>query len=229
MCSVVLGRWAELPHSRVALHGLRLGTSPKAEVESFIRSSLPIRLCQIRSWSFRLACSIHCMYRGLAANSRAVKISCMIARTAGNVSLGPRGGVSARAGHTHGRRRSGRHDGTSRMTASFEVIEAQFALEFLLLLLDRPPLMGQGDQGAQRCGRGQVDEVVLASRGRAGPPLRSATSSRRESSTSRVVRGGDTDGGDAGRASRPRLVPPRHAPPRRRSIPRIWRFVAIGI
>lgn len=44
-----------------------------------------VRLCQIRSWSSRFACSIQCMYLGLAAKSSAVKISCTMARTAGNV------------------------------------------------------------------------------------------------------------------------------------------------
>ena len=40
--------------------------------------------------------------------------------------------------------------------ATFKVIETQFVLEFLVLLLDRPPLMGEPDESAQRGGRRQV-------------------------------------------------------------------------
>ena len=37
-----------------------------------------------------------------------------------------------------------------RQGAPFEVIEAEFVLQFLRLLLDRPPLMGELHEGAQR-------------------------------------------------------------------------------
>lgn len=45
--------------------------------------------------------------------------------------------------------------------APFEVIEAEFVLQLLLLLLDRPALVRQPYPCAQRRRRGQVDEIVL--------------------------------------------------------------------
>src|SRR4029077_11444530 len=41
-----------------------------------------------------------------------------------------------------------------RQTAAFEVVEADLVLELLILLLDRPSLMGETDDRAQRGGRG---------------------------------------------------------------------------
>src|SRR5260221_8880029 len=43
----------------------------------------------------------------------------------------------------------------ARQAAAFEVIEADLVFELLVLLLDGPALMGQGDQRAQRGGGGQ--------------------------------------------------------------------------
>src|SRR5918993_3060115 len=51
--------------------------------------------------------------------------------------------------------------------AALEVIEAEFVLQLLVLLLDRPPLMRQSHQGAERRGGRQVDEIVLGSIARA--------------------------------------------------------------
>jgi hypothetical protein len=48
-----------------------------------------------------------------------------------------------------------------RERAPFEVIEAQFVFEFLILLLYGPPLIREPHQSAQRSGRGQVDQIVL--------------------------------------------------------------------
>lgn len=48
-----------------------------------------------------------------------------------------------------------------RQAAAFEVIEAELVLEFLVLLFDRPSLMGQMDQCAQR-GRGREIHQVAA-------------------------------------------------------------------
>ncbi len=42
--------------------------------------------------------------------------------------------------------------------AAFEMIESEFVLQFLILLFDRPALMRQPDQGAQRRGGRQRDE-----------------------------------------------------------------------
>ena len=50
--------------------------------------------------------------------------------------------------------------------ATFEVVEAEFGLELLILLFDRPPLMRESDELLQRRGPRQVDEVVLGARRR---------------------------------------------------------------
>src|SRR3954463_12317442 len=48
----------------------------------------------------------------------------------------------------------------ARQTAAFEVVETEFVFQFLILLLDRPALVRQLDDRAQRRGRGQVHQVV---------------------------------------------------------------------
>jgi hypothetical protein len=55
----------------------------------------------------------------------------------------------------------------ARERAPFEVIEAEFVLEFLILLLDGPPLMREPDRPAQRRGRRQVDQAVFGAVARA--------------------------------------------------------------
>ena len=50
---------------------------------------------------------------------------------------------------------------------AFEVIEAEFGFEILVVLFDRPALMGQADELGQGGRRGQRDEVMLAAPGRA--------------------------------------------------------------
>ena len=52
-----------------------------------------------------------------------------------------------------------------------EVIEPEFVLQFLVLLLDRPAVMRQADQGFQRRGRRQRNEVRLDARRRAEIPF----------------------------------------------------------
>src|SRR3989442_11986220 len=49
----------------------------------------------------------------------------------------------------------------TRIRASLEVIEAELALEFLVLLFDRPALMGQADEAPQRGAGRPMDEVIL--------------------------------------------------------------------
>ena len=61
--------------------------------------------------------------------------------------------------------------------AALEVIEAEFVLQFLILLLDRPALMRQADQRAQRRGRGQM---------RRGRPWCAAWSPRSRSQSSQT-------------------------------------------
>ncbi len=70
-----------------------------------------------------------------------------MARAAGKVSRGPRWGRTAAL---NVRMRDGGQDDVmlpTRITSPFEVVEAQFAFEFLVLLLDRPPLMRQAHHG----------------------------------------------------------------------------------
>ena len=55
--------------------------------------------------------------------------------------------------------------------APFEVIEAEFVLEFLILLFDRPALMRQAHERPQRRRRGQMHQVVLGPRRRAAISL----------------------------------------------------------
>ena len=52
--------------------------------------------------------------------------------------------------------------------ASFEMIEPEFGFEFLILLFDRPALMREGHQRAQRRLRRQMHEVVLDALGASG-------------------------------------------------------------
>ena len=51
------------------------------------------------------------------------------------------------------------------------MVEPEFALEFLVLLFERPALMDQAHERAQGGGRGQIDEVVLDARLGSGLPF----------------------------------------------------------
>ena len=91
--------------------------------------------------------------------SSAVKISCTIARTTGNVRDAPR---SAHPFPLNVGVRDGGQDDVMLppgVAAPFEMIQPEFALEFLILLFDRPPLMRQRDEGPQRRGGGQMNEA----------------------------------------------------------------------
>ena len=48
----------------------------------------------------------------------------------------------------------------SRQAATFEVIEPNLVLEFLILLLDSPSLMGEADEGAQRGAGWEIHQVI---------------------------------------------------------------------
>ena len=48
--------------------------------------------------------------------------------------------------------------------AAFEVVEAEFGLQLLVLLLDRPPVMGDAHDHLERGGHRQVHQVVLGAR-----------------------------------------------------------------
>ena len=73
----------------------------------------------------------------------------------------------------------------AREAASLEVIEPDLVFEFLVLLLDRPALMREADQRAQRDVGGQVHQVVLGARRRAA---RSRSHSNQTSGASRRCR-----------------------------------------
>jgi CelD/BcsL family acetyltransferase involved in cellulose biosynthesis len=93
-----------------------------------------------------------------------VKIFWMIAPIAGMVSGGSRRAASALGArrHTDG----GEHDVMlpTRIRATFEMVEAEFGLEFLVFLLDPPALMREPDQLLERRGGGRVDDKVLGTR-----------------------------------------------------------------
>ena len=86
------------------------------------------------------------MYLGLAAKRSAVKISCTIARTTGNVSGARRAAHPLALDIGVSDRRQDHMMLPAGIAAAFEVVEPQFALEFLILLLDGPALMRQSDQ-----------------------------------------------------------------------------------
>ena len=75
--------------------------------------------------------------------------------------------------------------------ASLEMIEAEFVLQFLILLLDRPALVREAHQRAQRRGRRQVDEIVLGPIARAEGAFAEEPDLGRESAVAPVVRGRD--------------------------------------
>ncbi len=100
-----------------------------------------------------------------------------------------------------------------RQGAPFEVIEAEFVLQLLILLLDRPPLMGEPDQGAQRRRGGQVDQIVLGPVARAEGAFAQEPHLWRQPTVAPVVRGGDADRTEAGPPDGMRAVAPRHHAP----------------
>src|SRR5438128_1866515 len=110
---------------------------------------------------------------------------------------------------------SGEHDVMlpPRIRAAFEVVEAEFGFELLILLLDRPALMRESDQLLHRRGRGHVDEKVF--RARRGAEILFAQEPHLgcELSMAPVGGGRDTDSREAGRPRAIRTVAPRHPSP----------------
>src|SRR5438093_11866275 len=97
--------------------------------------------------------------------------------------------------------------------APFEMIEAEFGLELLILLLDRPALMRESDQLLHRCARGQVDEEVLRARRGAEILFAQEPDLGRQPSIAPVVGRGDAHGGEPGRPPAIRSVAPGHPSP----------------
>ena len=106
----------------------------------------------------------------------------------------------------------------ARQAAAFEVIESELVLEFLVLLFDRPALMRQLDQGAQRRGGRQIHQVVAdAVAARQFPFAEQPDFGRESSLRTPIVRGGDPDGTEAGAPGGIGAVAPRdESPPSRR-------------
>ena len=96
--------------------------------------------------------------------------------------------------------------GPARLRASVEMIEAEFGCALLVLLLDRPALMGEAHQRLHRRGPRQMDEIGAGRRAQIlfaqEPHLRREPSSRQ--SCAGVTRTA------AKRAAQGRFVPLRH-------------------
>src|SRR5215212_7201181 len=92
--------------------------------------------------------------------------------------------------------------------AAFEMVEAEFGLELLILLLDRPTLMRESDQLLDRRAGRQVHEEVLRPRRGAEILFAQEPDFRGQMSIAPVVGGGDADGGEASRPWTIRAVAP---------------------
>ena len=95
-----------------------------------------------------------------------------------------------------------------RIRAAFEMVEAEFGLEFLVLLLDRPALMRESDQLLEQRGGGQVDEKVFGARRGTQILFAQEPDLGRQPSIAPVVRGVTRTA--ANRAAQGRFVPLRH-------------------
>src|SRR3990167_4351901 len=95
------------------------------------------------------------------------------------------------------------------------MIEAEFALEFLVLLLDGPALMRQADERPQRSRCRQIDEVVLQPAFASGLIFAEQPDLGRETATAPLVSGRHTQGGEASLACGTGAVAPRDPTPRR--------------
>src|SRR5437867_2419713 len=94
------------------------------------------------------------------------------------------------------------------------MVEAEFGLEFLILLLDRPALMREPDQLLHRRRGRQVDEEVFGAWRRAEVLFAQQPDLGCQSSIAPVVRGRDAHGREAGGPWTIGAVAPRHASPR---------------
>src|SRR3954463_5047804 len=104
--------------------------------------------------------------------------------------------------------------GPSRIRTAFEMVQAEFGFEFLILLLDRPALMREAHQLLDRRRGRQVDEEVFGARRRAEVLFAQEPDLWREASIAPVVGGGDADGREAGRPRPIGPVAPGHPSPR---------------
>ena len=81
----------------------------------------------------------------------------------------------------------------ARQRAPFEVIEAEFVFQLLILLLDRPALMREADEIVQGSRARQMDEVVLGARRRPEVALREQPDLGREPALAPRVRRRDAN------------------------------------
>src|ERR671931_1249962 len=101
--------------------------------------------------------------------------------------------------------------------AAFEMIQPDLVFEFLILLLDRPALMCEAREGAERGRRRQVHQVVLRPRRRAEVAFAQQPDFGREAAVPPIVRGSNTGRTEPCAPRRIRPVAPRHeSPPTRR-------------
>src|SRR5207245_2641647 len=101
----------------------------------------------------------------------------------------------------------------SRIRAALEMVEAEFGLELLILLLDRPALMRESDQLLHRRGGGQVHEKIFRARRGAEILLAQEPHLGCKPPMAPVVGRRDADSGEAGRPGAIRAVAPRHPSP----------------
>src|SRR5213593_387780 len=99
------------------------------------------------------------------------------------------------------------------ITTSFEMVEAEFGLELLILLLDRPALMCESDQRLHRCAGGQVHEEIFRARRGAEILFAQQPHLGGQPSIAPVVGGRDADRREAGGPRAIRAVAPRHPSP----------------
>src|SRR5438128_10964158 len=95
---------------------------------------------------------------------------------------------------------------------SFEMVEAEFGLELLILLLDRPALMRESDQLLHRCAGGQVHEEIFRAR-RGAEILFAQEPDLGCQPIAPVVCRRDAHGGESGGPGAIRPVAPRHPSP----------------
>src|SRR5438067_7086460 len=97
--------------------------------------------------------------------------------------------------------------------APFEMVEAEFGFELLILLFDRPALMRESDHLLHRCAGGQIHEEVFRAWRGAEVLFAQEPDLGSQSSIAPVVGRGDAHGGEPGRPRAIRAVAPRDPSP----------------
>src|SRR5713101_6586594 len=113
--------------------------------------------------------------------------------------------------------------------APFEMIEAEFVLEFLVVPLDPPAQMRQTDEGGQRCRLGQSREVVLRRRGLALRPFAQDPFDGPGLGALSIMRGPNSKGEESRAHVPPCAFTPGHRGPSREGQPPDERRQADGV